>query len=50
MLWRDQILSRSMKLRLITYAVAIPVVLSIAFFFYEFNAAESAIKAAGGGY
>ena len=50
MLWRDQTLSRSMKFRVITYAVLIPVLLSIAFMLYEFDSAQKAIQAGGGGF
>ena len=48
MLWRDRTLRRSMKFRVITYAVLIPVLLSIAFMLYEFDATEKAIQAGGG--
>lgn len=50
MLWRDTTLTRSMKFRIVAYAVLILVVLSVSFTIYEFGAAEKAIKAAGGGY
>ena len=50
MLWRDTAPSRTMKIRLVTYAVVIPVLLSIAFMLYEFGAAEKAIQAGGGGF
>jgi hypothetical protein len=50
MLWRDQILSRSIKIRIVVYAVLIVILLSILFTLYEFGAAEKAIRAGGGGY
>ena len=50
MLWRDQTLNRSMKWRVLIYAVVIPALLSIAFMLYEFDAAEKAIQAGGGGF
>jgi hypothetical protein len=50
MLWKDTTLDRSMKVRILIYAILIPVLLSVLWIVYEFEAAEKAITAAGGGY
>jgi hypothetical protein len=49
MLWRDKTMSRSMKFRVLFYALVIPVILSIVFMLYEFSAVDKAILAGGGG-
>jgi hypothetical protein len=48
MLWRDQTLNRSAKLRMVTYTFLVPLALYLAASIYLFNATEHAIKAAGG--
>jgi RsiW-degrading membrane proteinase PrsW (M82 family) len=48
LLWRDQTLGRSTKIRLLSYAFLIPVLLYFAFMLYQFDQAEKAIRAAGG--
>ena len=50
MLWKDTTLDRAMKFRIVTYSILIPVLLGIAFMLYEYDSAQKAIQAAGGGY
>ena len=50
MLWRDPTLSRAVKIRILIYAILIPVLLSIVFTVWEIDRAEKAIRAAGGGF
>jgi hypothetical protein len=50
MLWRDPVLSRSVKIRIVAYTLLSLFVFSISFSIYEFDVAEKAIRAAGGGY
>jgi len=50
MLWRDESMSRSTKGRVLIYSFAIPVCLAVLFMLREYDAAEKAIQAAGGGY
>ncbi len=50
MLWKDKTLSRPIKIRILVYAVVIPLLLSVLWMLYEFEAAEKAIRAAGGGF
>ena len=50
MLWRDTSLTRSAKLRLLTYTFLVPIVIYLAASIYLFHATEVAIQAGGGGF
>jgi hypothetical protein len=50
MLYRDTTMSRFLKIRIMVYAIAIPVLLSIVWMIFEFDQAEKIIRASGGGF